>query len=160
MSHTLERTAGYYLPMMAGATVAYARSIPQLAEDLQQAILPGRIQVAVLQPAAAALLYLGLGRARIGDRARRALYSIVGMVALILFSLSATGLTQDYDRPLIDRFDLGVLGHLVFSQYRFSWLGYAAAAHALLSATAGGVLLGISARRDPVAQGFFFLGYY
>lgn len=35
LSHTLERTAGYYLPMMAGASVAYARSIPQLAEDLQ-----------------------------------------------------------------------------------------------------------------------------
>ncbi len=34
LSHTLERTAGYYLPMMAGATVAYARSIPQLASDL------------------------------------------------------------------------------------------------------------------------------
>jgi long-chain acyl-CoA synthetase len=35
LSHTLERTAGYYLPMMAGATVAYARSIAQLADDLQ-----------------------------------------------------------------------------------------------------------------------------
>ncbi len=35
LSHTLERTAGYYLPMMAGATTAYARSIPQLASDLQ-----------------------------------------------------------------------------------------------------------------------------
>ncbi len=34
LSHTLERTAGYYLPMMAGATVAYARSIPELALDL------------------------------------------------------------------------------------------------------------------------------
>lgn len=34
MSHTLERTAGYYLPMMAGATVAHARGIPQLAEDM------------------------------------------------------------------------------------------------------------------------------
>ena len=34
LSHTLERTIGYYLPVMAGATVAYARSIPQLAEDL------------------------------------------------------------------------------------------------------------------------------
>jgi long-chain acyl-CoA synthetase len=34
LSHTFERTAGYYLPMMSGATVAYARSIPQLAEDL------------------------------------------------------------------------------------------------------------------------------
>jgi long-chain acyl-CoA synthetase len=36
LSHTLERTGGYYLPLMAGACVAYARSIHQLAEDLQQ----------------------------------------------------------------------------------------------------------------------------
>ncbi len=35
LSHMLERTGGYYLPLMAGITVAYARSIPQLAEDLQ-----------------------------------------------------------------------------------------------------------------------------
>ncbi len=34
LSHTLERTGGYYLPMMAGSTVAYNRSIPELAEDL------------------------------------------------------------------------------------------------------------------------------
>ncbi|MET0071380.1 MAG: long-chain fatty acid--CoA ligase [Candidatus Thiodiazotropha sp.] len=34
LSHTLERTVGYYLAIMAGATTAYARSIPQLAEDL------------------------------------------------------------------------------------------------------------------------------
>lgn len=33
LSHTFERTIGYYLPMMAGSVVAYARSIPQLAED-------------------------------------------------------------------------------------------------------------------------------
>ncbi|MET0089131.1 MAG: long-chain fatty acid--CoA ligase [Candidatus Thiodiazotropha sp.] len=35
LSHTLERTVGYYLAMIAGATTSYARSIPQLAEDLQ-----------------------------------------------------------------------------------------------------------------------------
>ncbi|WP_353571754.1 long-chain fatty acid--CoA ligase [Candidatus Albibeggiatoa sp. nov. BB20] len=35
LSHTLERSAGYYLPIVLGATVAYARSIPQLAVDLQ-----------------------------------------------------------------------------------------------------------------------------
>jgi len=34
LSHTLERTAGYYLPMILGAAVAYNRSIPQLADDL------------------------------------------------------------------------------------------------------------------------------
>lgn len=35
LSHTLERTDSYYLPMMAGSAVAYARSVGQLAEDLQ-----------------------------------------------------------------------------------------------------------------------------
>ena len=35
LSHALERTAGYYMPMMAGAMVAYARSIPLLADDLK-----------------------------------------------------------------------------------------------------------------------------
>ncbi|MET0054714.1 MAG: long-chain fatty acid--CoA ligase, partial [Candidatus Thiodiazotropha sp. 6PLUC10] len=36
LSHTLERTGGYYLPMMAGSSVSFARSISQLAEDLQK----------------------------------------------------------------------------------------------------------------------------
>ena len=36
LSHTLERTAGYYLPMLLGAEVAYARSIAQLAADLAE----------------------------------------------------------------------------------------------------------------------------
>jgi len=35
LSHTLERTGGYYLPVMTGSMVAYSRSVGQLAEDLQ-----------------------------------------------------------------------------------------------------------------------------
>ncbi|MFN2309309.1 MAG: long-chain fatty acid--CoA ligase [Gammaproteobacteria bacterium] len=34
LSHTLERTGGYYLAIMSGSCVAYARSITQIAEDL------------------------------------------------------------------------------------------------------------------------------
>lgn len=34
LSHTLERSGGYYLPMLMGGEVAYARSINQLAQDL------------------------------------------------------------------------------------------------------------------------------
>ena len=34
LSHTFERTCGYYMQVMTGATVAYVRSIPLLAEDL------------------------------------------------------------------------------------------------------------------------------
>jgi len=35
LSHMLERTAGYYLTMIAGSIVAFARSIPQLGEDFR-----------------------------------------------------------------------------------------------------------------------------
>ncbi len=34
LSHAFERTVGYCLPMMAGSTVAYSRSVAELAEDL------------------------------------------------------------------------------------------------------------------------------
>ena len=34
LSHMLERTVGYYVPMLSGATINYARSIETLAEDL------------------------------------------------------------------------------------------------------------------------------
>jgi long-chain acyl-CoA synthetase len=35
LSHALERTAGYYMWIMAGVAVAYARSIPLLADDFK-----------------------------------------------------------------------------------------------------------------------------
>ncbi len=35
LSHTFERTCGYYLTIMTGSTTAYARSVQQLGEDLQ-----------------------------------------------------------------------------------------------------------------------------
>ena len=35
LAHAFERTVGYYLPMMGGSTVAYARSIDELADDLK-----------------------------------------------------------------------------------------------------------------------------
>lgn len=36
LSHTLERTVGYYLPIMAGAMVAHVRSLERLTEDLKE----------------------------------------------------------------------------------------------------------------------------
>jgi long-chain acyl-CoA synthetase len=36
LSHTFERTAGYYLPIAVGSCVAHARSVALLAEDLKQ----------------------------------------------------------------------------------------------------------------------------
>ena len=34
LAHAFERTGGYYLPMMGGSTVAYARSVEDLREDM------------------------------------------------------------------------------------------------------------------------------
>lgn len=42
LSHMFERTVGYYMPMLTGGEVVYARSIDQLAEDLQT-IRPTRL---------------------------------------------------------------------------------------------------------------------
>ena len=36
LSHMFERTVGYYLPMMRGAGVAYARSVARLSEDMAE----------------------------------------------------------------------------------------------------------------------------
>jgi len=36
LSHTLERTIGYYAALMSGCSVAYNRSIPELADDMLQ----------------------------------------------------------------------------------------------------------------------------
>lgn len=37
LSHMLERTVGYYVPMMAGSSVAYARSLKDLPQDMASA---------------------------------------------------------------------------------------------------------------------------
>ncbi len=36
LSHTFERTVGHYMPIMAGASVAYSRSVALLGDDMQQ----------------------------------------------------------------------------------------------------------------------------
>lgn len=45
LSHTFERTVGYYLPMMVDAVVAHSRSIADLPEDLLQVRPQGIISV-------------------------------------------------------------------------------------------------------------------
>lgn len=74
LSHTLERTGGYYLAMLLGAEVAYARSIAQLAQDLQ-AVRPS---VLISVPRIYERLY---GRIQDGLAKR-------GRLACVLFSLA------------------------------------------------------------------------
>jgi long-chain acyl-CoA synthetase len=62
LSHTFERTGGYYVPMMRGATVAYARSVHQLQEDL----LTIRPTILVSVPRIYERIYAGI-RAKLVD---------------------------------------------------------------------------------------------
>jgi long-chain acyl-CoA synthetase len=73
LSHTFERTVGYYLAVMAGATVAYARSIPQLSEDLQSI----RPTILISVPRIYEKVYAAIkGRLREGPSFRRRLFDL------------------------------------------------------------------------------------
>ncbi|GMR08999.1 MAG: AMP-dependent synthetase/ligase [Gammaproteobacteria bacterium] len=63
LSHMLERTGGYYLPMMAGLEVAYARSIQTLMEDVR--IIRPTIMISV--PSIYERIYSGIS-ANLGKR--------------------------------------------------------------------------------------------
>jgi len=56
LAHTFERTVGYYLPVMAGALVTYARSPQQLVEDLPEV----RPTILLVVPRVLEKLYAGL----------------------------------------------------------------------------------------------------
>ncbi|MGH8510767.1 MAG: AMP-dependent synthetase/ligase [Gammaproteobacteria bacterium] len=56
LAHTFERTVGYYLPLMAGAPVTYARSPQQLVEDLPEV----RPTILLVVPRVLEKLYGGL----------------------------------------------------------------------------------------------------
>ena len=68
LAHAFERTVGYYLPMMAGARVAYARSIEQLRHDLM-AVRP---TVLLAVPRVYDRIYLAI-ETKLGERGLRRL---------------------------------------------------------------------------------------
>ncbi|MDJ0807128.1 MAG: long-chain fatty acid--CoA ligase [Gammaproteobacteria bacterium] len=86
LSHTLERTAGYYLPIMTGASVAFARSIPQLAEDLQVI----RPSVIIAVPRIFERVY-----ARINDQMKKR-----PLLARLLFRLALKVGYRDFERRM------------------------------------------------------------
>lgn len=82
LSHTFERTCGYYLAVMTGSATAYARGISQLAEDLQ-AIRPTLL---ISVPRIYERVY-GAIRARLeqGPPARRRLFELAVAVGYARF---------------------------------------------------------------------------
>ncbi len=70
LAHSFERTVGYYLPMMAGSCICYARSVELLGEDLPTV----RPTVLLSVPRVYDKIYLAI-QARLGERGlRRSLF--------------------------------------------------------------------------------------
>ncbi|MFN3716576.1 MAG: AMP-dependent synthetase/ligase, partial [Thiobacillus sp.] len=128
LSHTLERTGGYYLPMLLGGEVAYARSIAQLAQDLQ-AVRPtvlisvpriyervyGRIQdgLAKKKPIARALFDLAV---RVGWRRFERAQGVAGWhPELLLWPLLKKLVADNVTEKLGGRLKLAISGGAALS---------------------------------------------
>ena len=71
VSHTFERTCGYYLPMAVASTVVYARSVAQLAEDM----LAIRPTILVSVPRIYERIYAKIQEKLAGSAFKRALFA-------------------------------------------------------------------------------------
>ncbi|MEN5180823.1 long-chain fatty acid--CoA ligase [Comamonas testosteroni] len=71
VSHTFERTCGYYLPMAVASTVVYARSVAQLAEDM----LAVRPTILVSVPRIYERIYAKVQEKLAGSAFKRALFA-------------------------------------------------------------------------------------
>ncbi|NEX15083.1 MAG: long-chain fatty acid--CoA ligase [Halochromatium sp.] len=106
LAHAFERTVGYYLPMLAGASVAYARSVEQLREDLLQI----RPSVLLAVPRVFDKVYLAI-QAKLGERGlKRRLFEQTVALGWQRFAAA-----QGHCPPpsLIDRLLWRLLRHLV-----------------------------------------------
>ncbi|MBI2312169.1 MAG: long-chain fatty acid--CoA ligase [Betaproteobacteria bacterium] len=82
LSHTFERTVGYYLTIMSGSTVSYCRGIPVLADDLQIV----RPTILITVPRIFERVYAGI-RAKLAEAppARRKLFDLAVEVGYARF---------------------------------------------------------------------------
>jgi long-chain acyl-CoA synthetase len=100
LAHAFERTVGYYLPMMAGACVAYARSVEQLRHDLM-AVRP---TVLLAVPRVYERVYVAI-QTKLGGRGpRRLLFAVALTIGWRRFQAA-----QGHARPP------GVLARLLWS---------------------------------------------
>ncbi len=87
LSHTLERTTGYYLPIAAGACVAFARSASRLMDDF----LEVRPTVLVSVPRIYERVYAGIRESMEHHVVRRALFALAVHAGWARFARSQGG---------------------------------------------------------------------
>lgn len=146
LSHTFERTSGYYVPMMCGATVAYARSIQQLQEDL----LTIRPTVLVSVPRIYERVYAGL-RTKLaeGSALARKLFYLAVSVGYSRFELQQGRGTWQFSHllwPILEKLVARKLMDKLGGRLRIAMSGGAA-----LSPEISRIFIGLGL---PILQGY------
>ncbi len=147
LAHAFERTVGYYLPMMIGCSVAYARSIEQLREDLLQV----RPTVLLSVPRVYDKIYLAIQEKLGATGMKRRLFEAT--VRLGLRRLEAAQGRGSPPGPL-DRLRWAALDHLVARKVRGRLGGrlrVAVSGGAPLSPTVGQFFAGLGL---PLTEGY------
>lgn len=146
LSHTLERTGGYYFPMFYGARVAYARSVQQLGEDLRSVQPTVLISVPRVYERLHARIAKGLARK---SALTRRLYELTLEVGARRYtrSLGQTGWRPSlWSWPLLDRLVAAKIRTQLGGRLRFAVCGGAALSPKLARE--------FSALGIPVLQGY------
>jgi long-chain acyl-CoA synthetase len=147
LSHTFERTAGYYLPVAAGATVVFARSVSELMADLATV----RPSVLISVPRIYERAYVKLQESLTGRPLARALYSWTVALGWHRFEHAQ----RRHGRPsLLARMLWPLLDRIVAAQLRGRFGGRVRAA------VAGGATLSLSVSRPFLACGICLLQGY
>ncbi len=145
LSHTLERTVGYYLPVAAGACVVFARSVSHLMDDLATV----RPTVLVSVPRIYERVYAGLRESMRHRPARRALFALAVRAGWAQFERSASCRAW----PLLGRLE-AALDHWVGARVRARFGGR------LRAAVTGGAPIPPAVARTFLALGVPLLQGY
>jgi len=110
LSHTFERTVGYYLPIAAGSCVAYVRSVAHIADDMQ--IVRPTVLVSVPRIYERAHIKL-LDSLADASRITQRLFALTQRTGWRLFCRRQHFPTADSGQPWMDAFLFAVLQPLV-----------------------------------------------
>ena len=147
LSHTFERTVGYYLPIAAGASVAFARSVPLLMADLA-AIRP---TILVSVPRIYERAYAALKESVDRHRVSRQLFALTVGIGWRRFEHSQGRLPRP---PLLARMLWPLLDRLVASPVRARFGGRLRAAVTGGAAMAPDIARPFLALGVPLLQGY------
>lgn len=143
LSHTFERTGGYYLPVACGACVAFARSVTQLPEDLKTV----RPTILVSVPRIYERVYAKLQSMLEAAPRKRRLFELAQAVGWRRFCRAQRLPVEPGGSPLLDALAWPLLSRLV--------------ARPLLAQFGGRIRVAVSggaALSQPIAHTFLGLG--